>query len=146
MTTTAPEKATMKVYIAAPFQCLGDADLLRQQFETAGIGCTARWITDALAAELSDEWARNDLADVAAADALVAMNPAGWESSGTGGRHVEFGYALALDKPIYLLGERTNIFHHLSRVVVKVTAADVIASLRTLNIEPARQQDVEVAR
>lgn len=122
----------MKVYIAAPFQCIGEADVLRQRLAAAGIGCTARWITDALSAELSDEWARNDLADVASADALVALNPEGWESRGTGGRHVEFGYAIALDKPIYLMGARTNIFHYLSRVVVKASVEDLVTVLHSM--------------
>jgi hypothetical protein len=29
-----------------------------------------------------------------------------------GGKHVELGAALAMDMPVYLIGPRSNIFHH----------------------------------
>lgn len=38
------------------------------------------------------------------------------DGSGRGGRHVELGYALALDKSIWLVGRREHIFHSLPQV------------------------------
>lgn len=47
---------------------------------------------------------------------LIAFNPTGWEEQGTGGRHVELGYALALSKKVILFGQRSNIFHWLDEI------------------------------
>jgi hypothetical protein len=51
--------------------------------------------------------AQQDLLDVAAADVLVSVTGSG----GSGGRHVEFGYAIALRKRLVLVGPRENVFH-----------------------------------
>ena len=66
------------------------------------------------------------------ADALVALNPPGWESKGTGGRHVELGSALTLGRPVILLGPRTNTFHHHSDVQMVDTATGVLTALTSL--------------
>lgn len=87
-----------------------------QRLEAAGHVITSRWLK--APDEMSDAFAREDLADVARADLLLAYHPGGWHDKGTGGRHVEFGYALALGKQVVLLGKRTNIFHHLACVRV----------------------------
>ena len=105
----------MKVYLAAPYGCRDYAIRIMRMLELQHIEVTSRWLKDDTET-LSDEWARNDLADVARADILIALNPEGWENKGTGGRHVEYGYALALNKIVVLVGERSNIFHHLSSV------------------------------
>lgn len=106
----------MKIYIAAPYPTRDAAIAAMHQLEALGHMITSRWLK--APDELADEHARKDLADVAEADALIALNPAGWEDIGTGGRHVELGYALALDKQIVLVGRRSNIFHYLSHVRV----------------------------
>jgi nucleoside 2-deoxyribosyltransferase len=117
----------IRVYLAAPFQLQRQAIDLMGGLHLQGIGCTSRWL---VAEETnSDEWARNDLADVAEADVFVALNPEGWRSAGTGGRHVEFGYALALRKPIVLVGVQSHIFHHISSVVVVPAVDDDVLML-----------------
>ena len=113
--------ADLRVYIAAPFPERDYAIAVMRACEARGFAVASRWLkgTD----ELDDVHARNDLADVAAADWLVALNPPGYENKGTGGRHTELGYALALGKPVALVGERSNIFHYLSDIV-RVDGAD----------------------
>ncbi len=37
-------------------------------------------------------------------------------TKGSGGRHVEFGYALAKGKPIVLVGPQRNVFHFHSNI------------------------------
>jgi len=123
----------MKVYIAAPYQMRAEAKAFASELSSHGIGCTARWVADDSSAEMNDEWARNDLADVSAADALVALNPSQWASSGTGGRHVEFGFAYAINKPIVVLGDKTNIFHYLSDVVVTDSIVGVLLALSLID-------------
>lgn len=107
----------MRIYIAAPFQCRELARAYAQILQEAGHVVTSRW--HGLEGEQStdgDEWARKDLADVAAADALLAINPIEWVNAGTGGRHVEFGAALTLGRKIVIIGVRSNIFHRMFNV------------------------------
>ena len=121
--------ADIRVYIAAPFQLQDAAIALREFLEDGGIGCTSSWLE--APENIDDHWARRDLSDVARCDVFVAMNPEDWSSRGTGGRHVEFGYALALRKPVLILGTRTNIFHHLRDVACCAVedAAEVIREI-----------------
>lgn len=97
----------MSVYIAAPYPKKDEAAKLMHFLEEHQIKITSSWLwgTD----DMNEYYARRCLADVCAADALIAYNWAGLGS----GCHVELGYALAKNKRIILFGERTNIFHHL---------------------------------
>lgn len=106
----------MKVYIAAPYPIRDAAIAVMRELEAAGLEVTSTWLK--APDSLNDQHARLDLADVARADVLLALNSPDWANQGTGGRHVEFGYALALQIPIVILGARTNIFHHLSDVIL----------------------------
>jgi nucleoside 2-deoxyribosyltransferase len=123
----------MKVYIAAPYPYREQAIRVMRMLETQGIDVTSRWLK--APDTMTDEHARKDLEDVARADVLLALNPDGWEEKGTGGRHVEFGYALALGKAIVLVGERSNIFHHLAHVRRIDSGQDV-----TKNVQRAERE------
>ncbi len=102
------------VYIAAPYELRPVAKAARVALEQAGVMVIARWL-DAQAQD-SDVEARKDLVDIYQANALVALNPPEWACLGTGGRHVEFGFALAHRKLIVLVGARTNVFHQHSDI------------------------------
>lgn len=118
----------IKVYIAAPYPERALAVKTMQRLEWQDIEVTSRWLKGGDA--LTDEWARNDLDDVARADVLLALNPIGYSNMGTGGRHVELGYAIALNKAIVLVGERTNIFHYLSNIKVLDGAEDLVKQIK----------------
>jgi nucleoside 2-deoxyribosyltransferase len=117
------------VYVAAPYVKRADAQRVMADLLRAGFDVTSSWLIGD--DELSDAFARQDLADVDRADALVALNPKEWEYLGSGGRHVEFGYALAKGKRVVLVGARTNIFHHLSHVPV-IAETELVDTLRRL--------------
>ena len=104
----------LRVYIAAPYPTRADVKNIALDLRRTGIAITSRWIFEDDA--LDDKAARRDLTDVARCDVLIAYNPSGWENTGTGGRHVELGYAIALMKPIILVGARSNVFHQLSDI------------------------------
>lgn len=106
----------MFVYIAAPYPEREAAIQVMNQLEEAGFRVTSTWLKGD--DELADKYARLDLEDIRRSQIVVALNPRHFHNSGTGGRHVEFGYALALNRPIVLVGERSNIFHYLSDVTV----------------------------
>lgn len=106
----------MKIYISAPYPTRDDAIKVMHHLESLGHEVTSRWLK--APDELSDAYAREDLADVARADLLLALNGPEWANAGTGGRHVELGYALCMGKQVVLVGARTNIFHYLDCIRV----------------------------
>jgi nucleoside 2-deoxyribosyltransferase len=108
----------MTVYIAAPYELREQANAVRLLLADRHIVCSSRWIVQDDSAIESHEWAQVDLDDIKAADVLVALNPPEFARSGSGGRHVELGYALALDKQILVVGARSNIFHHHHAVTI----------------------------
>lgn len=126
----------LKVYIAAPFPMKYEAVLLKELVEASGHEVTSTWLRIDDMPD-TDAAARLDLSDVQRADVLLALNPAGWELKGTGGRHAELGAALILEKPVVLLGERTNVFHHHSNVELATTRSEALTHL--LRIWAGRQ-------
>lgn len=125
----------MRVYLAAPW-C--DRELARDAaatFERAGFTITERWwehpdvpnyplnCTAAEHDELGDQ-AVKDFIGVVTAHALILLNTGKSE-----GKAVETGVAIAGNKPIILVGERSNIFHFLPCVQ---QVADVAAAIELL--------------
>ncbi|GEM_PF-6660459 len=99
----------MKLYLAARYERRLElahyAVLLRQQ----GHEVTSRWLEDNAHLSLPEQ-VRMDLEDLEAAEALVSFT----EEPGVysrGGRHVEYGYALAQAKQLFVVGPPENIFH-----------------------------------
>lgn len=115
----------MKLYLAAAFQRQAEIDGYRQRLTAAGHTVTSRWtdpaqrhhglldVPDATPDDII-QWARDDFDDLEAAEAVVNFTGSG--PIATGGRHVEFGMALAFEKHIYLIGPRENVFHYLLAV------------------------------
>jgi hypothetical protein len=113
----------MRFYVAAHSR--NYAALVKNELERRGHECTSRWIADdtkfgtgdycdserQLLAVLDEQDVRD------AADGLILLA----ESRGhlvPGGKHVETGIALALGHPVYVIGDRENIFHWHPRVRV----------------------------
>lgn len=105
----------MTAYVAGPQQLRDKALALAGRLKELGYAVTSRWLYDDVPAA---DVARACLDDVRAADVLLLLNPESWGDKGTGGRHVEFGYALALGKQVAILGSVTNDFHRLPGVRV----------------------------
>lgn len=119
------------VYMAARWSRRAEVEGYAANLRSAGHGVTSRWLTDPQhRMEMVDgtdvqafnaELAMHDVIDVAAADVLVYFSPGGTR----GGCHVEFGMALALGKPIYLVGEREHVFTWLPAIECFDTWADL---------------------
>lgn len=107
----------MKVYLAAPWELQADVKRLHEALVDAGFDSIARWL-EADSNTYTEAWAWACLEDVRRCDVFMLWNPRQWERTGTGGRHVETGVAIALDKPVIILGARTNIFHVLPGVML----------------------------
>ena len=125
----------MKLFIASHSQT--HAKTLQTQLEQHGHEVVARWITtdskfghglDAYTDQERTALAAMDEADVRAADALILIaEPEG--RTVPGGKHVEMGIAIALEKPIFVLGRKENIFHWHRRVRVFATTDDLLSRL-----------------
>lgn len=123
----------MKVYVAAMY---GKRDYARDHvaavLREAGHEVTARWLWEDEPPGSERESAVKDLEDVARADAIVLLtNPIGTKYSG-GGRHVEFGYALALGKHCFTVGEHETIFQYLPQVLVCSSITVVVDQLNLM--------------
>lgn len=107
----------MKFYIAARFSRRAEALMLANHLKSLGHTCTASWITDdSHVTGSNEECAMHDCRDVNACDTLIALaeEPRG---PSRGGRHVEFGMALAAGKSLVVIGPRETVFHHLPNVI-----------------------------
>lgn len=127
-----------KVYLAARFARGREMQVYRERLARLGIETTSRWINavsfdgeeGAGAAEIMmnpevyADFARADLQDVEACDTLIMFT-----GGVRGGRHTEFGYALALGRSLVIIGEREHVFHALPHVHYCRTFYDLIAEL-----------------
>lgn len=118
----------MKIYIAARFSRRPECNALAQKLKALGHEITSRWVlpdNDHVQPTGKSKQAENaerqrfaieDLEDVKACDAMVSFMEEP-RSDGRGGRHVEFGIGVALDKQMFIIGPRETVFHHLPGVV-----------------------------
>ena len=106
---------TVAVYLAARYQERDRIEELAGKLRQDGIEVASHWHWGPEYTDLA-EAAQRDRADIERADALVLFTQepeAGdWP---TGGRHVEFGMALALGKKTIVAGPAENIFCLLPR-------------------------------
>jgi hypothetical protein len=118
---------TLKVYLAARYsrreELCGYADELR----VVGFEVTSRWlagnhqISDAglseqAQAEERTRFATEDWEDLMAADVTISFTEPPRGTNSRGGRHVEFGAALAVGQQCFVVGHRENVFHCLEGV------------------------------
>lgn len=103
---------------------------VREKLHRIGHTVTSRWINGEHellegrdCAEMA-RFAQEDIEDLRKADMVLYFVP---DSSHRqrGGRHVEFGIALALDIPIKVIGPKENVFHWLPQVRHFATLEDV---------------------
>lgn len=110
----------MRIYLCSRYSQYDEMRRLRTELESRGHSITSSWIDiggkSFTLEELENEpgrcaeRAQRDFDDVEASDCLIFVSSQG----GKGGRHVEYGIALALRKRVIILGHRENIFHSLT--------------------------------
>ena len=108
----------MKIYLAARYERRAEMAGYGAELEAMGHEITSRWISGSHDPMI--RWARfaeEDIEDITRADAVVSFTEnLSHGLSGRGGRHVEFGVAIALGKQLIVVGCRENVFHHLGMV------------------------------
>lgn len=111
------------VYLASRSEDRNHIQQIAKQLRKRGIVVTSGWLRYGGMAyqhlnkmSEADAWrlvATNDLSDLDAADLVAVFSPPKALKVGTGGRHIEFGYAYGIGKPIVLVGKPGTVFHHL---------------------------------
>jgi hypothetical protein len=110
------------VYLAAKYSRRDELKGYVKQLAARGVGVTSRWLleNEPLQCKLGDhpiefyqETSLIDLEDIRNADAIVFFSEDPLVGTPRGGRHVEFGYALGINKKMIVIGEPENIFHYL---------------------------------
>jgi nucleoside 2-deoxyribosyltransferase len=105
------------------------------ELRSKGIEVTSTWMEEPHGpnVQLSDvgkseliEYAYRDLLEITQADIVVFFSVDPTTATFRGGRHVEFGYALGIRKPILVVGPEENIFHVLSEVKHVETWPDAV--------------------
>lgn len=135
----------MKIYLAGRYSRRDELRAVREKLLRAGHVVTSNWLdtewegkddsgSSAAPPEYREKHAVEDMDDVLRADCVVSFTePA--RSGGRGGRHVEFGIALAAGKRVIVVGHRENLFHHHPRVEFCVTEWDMLRSLNAAREE-----------
>lgn len=124
----------MRIYLAARYSRRLELCDYRAELESLGHIVTSRWLngshqldrdglkigalgeeyvesgSEARAAELRAFFAGEDMADVHAAELVIAFTEAPRAEASRGGRHVELGLALAWKRPVFIVGPRENVF------------------------------------
>lgn len=121
----------LRIYIATRKQ--ENAWPVRERLIAAGHICTSTWLDERDYVSMPKNEATRygiatrDLVEIASSDALVLIS----EPDGAyvpGGKHVEFGFALALGLRIFVLGVPENVFHwHLA--VVRCESPEELVSV-----------------
>ena len=115
----------MKVYLAAQYARRDELKDHAIVLRGMGVEVTSRWLEEKnpLHTNMGDdtvefyiETANIDIEDIERADAVVFFSEDPTVGIKRGGRHVEFGYAHAKQKPIYVIGPKENVFHYRDRV------------------------------
>lgn len=128
----------MNIYLAARYSRLLEMQECAKKIEMLGGTVTSRWTKgdhQVLDADLMHEahrdralqFMREDLEDIEKADAVVFFAEK-LRTPTRGGRHFEFGYALARNKLLYLIGSPEHIFHLDEEIVAFETFEKFAAS------------------
>lgn len=145
-------KKKLSVYLASRHEDRDDIIKVRKFLLKHGIEVTSRWLLEGGVLktpivenekEGSIHVLKNDLEDIDAADAVVVFSPKKAFGNSTGGRHVEFGYALGTKKPLFLVGWRENVFHWHECVTVVRHKKDLLTYLKRLKAGKALKLKAE---
>lgn len=117
----------MKIYLAGPWARRDEVREMRDHIHRVApeIEVISRWIDHVVTNEADEQKveAGNDLYDLDRSEAVVVANLEKSE-----GKSFEQGYAYKARLPIIIIGERTNVFHHLAYNMTVVANIDQAVS------------------
>ncbi len=150
---------TVIVYLAGRYSRHAELEGYARTLRALGFTVSSRWHSGAHELEETDadveidkrRFAEEDLVDLADAGILVSFTDGpDVDGASRGGRHVEFGMALAIGARLLVVGPRENVFHWLpfvwqfdewesARFMIEGIAAS--SGLRSLGEWVNRQED-----
>lgn len=122
----------MKIYLAARYSRREELCGYKADLEALGHTVTSRWLLgnhqisdlemetleDEMIAEKRRVFAEQDYGDLTRSAITISFTEVPRSSTSRGGRHVEFGLALAIGQECWIVGPRENVFHCLNDVRV----------------------------
>lgn len=133
----------MKIYLAARYSRKDEMREYADRLQRADHHVTSRWVEVKHNVEdidgdreLASRYASEDAEDLVAADAVVVFTEPPRKELTRGGRHVEFGMALALQKRLFVVGPIENVFYALPQVEIYPTWGKLFDS----RFSPAAQE------
>lgn len=129
---------TKRAYLAARYSRFPEMQKYAAELGHLGFEITSRWINgdhdyqgQQSPADERLRFAQEDWADLLSADVVISFTEEPGKAGGRnrGGRHVEFGAALALGKRCIVIGYRENVFHELTAVEFYPTFGACLAQL-----------------
>ena len=106
----------MKIYLAAKWSRMAEMASIGDTLKGLGQDITSQWIYFAEEGKTREENAVMDMEDVRKADAIICYTHPRNEPQPGGGRHTEFGLAVAWGKRLFIVGPQEQIFHWLPGV------------------------------
>jgi len=121
----------MKIYLASRYERKNELIPIAHELEELGYTITSRWIYGTHDNISRLACAMEDLSDIDAAEAIILLSGHGdLKEPERGGRHFELGYASAIGKRCFILGERENVFHHIPWMHVYPTLKEIVQDLK----------------
>lgn len=110
-----------KVYLASRYDHLHLMQDYRALLQGAGYTVTSRWVNGDhemydLDVHLRHRFAEEDVEDVVAADWIINFTEPPESNTRNGGRHVELGIGIGMNKRLTIIGYRENVFHYLPQI------------------------------
>lgn len=129
----------IKVYLASRFGRQEEIRQHRERLRSLGFVVVSRWLDEEWSSARGQPvthqhktmWAAYDYDDVRSCDVMINFTEPEDNSYGRGGRHVEFGLAMAWNKRLVVVGHRENVFHHLPFVEFCETFEQAVALLES---------------
>ncbi|MCE5322120.1 hypothetical protein LLG46_02265 [bacterium] len=124
----------MNIYLTARYDRREELEVYAADLVRHGHIVTSRWIHGSHGEAFVDSltiarYALEDCEDLMAADIVVSFTELSDSGFSRGGRHVEFGLAVAFGKKLCVVGYRENIFHYLPDVVFFQNWSECLDSL-----------------
>lgn len=120
----------MHFYLAGKYQVRPMLQDLQRILVQHGHQIQCRWLSGSheglWTPAVQAGWALEDLEDIQACESLVMIQWPVDEPEPSTGRHIEFGYALAKQKQLMLIGRRTSVFHFLPEIQRYETITDFL--------------------
>lgn len=129
----------MKIYLAAKYSRHPEMRVVRREVEALGHSVTSRWINgnheslDVVGRTGHNQrFAIEDWTDLKESNLVLWFaEPEKIEGRNRGGRHVEFGLALAWGIRIIVIGRHENVFHYLPELTHLATLNEALYLLGT---------------